>query len=104
MSSNTRASFPTLINQANTCGLIVQDFDQLNYVFVGREEFKGLDLFEFLYFLYGLKFLFHAFDRDIFARLERIGHKNLGKGAVASLGLESVLVHRIDFEVRKNII
>lgn len=84
----------TYIHLSFTSGLIVEHLDQLDDVIVGGEEFECLNFFEFFDFLNGLEFLFHALDSYVLAGLEGVGHEDLGKGAVAALGLKSVLIHR----------
>jgi hypothetical protein len=60
---------------------------------VGGKQLEGLDFFEFLNLFNGLKFLLHALDRDVLTSFEGVGHEHFRKGAVAALGLQSILIH-----------
>ena len=76
-----------------TCGLIIEDLYELDDVLVGREKLECLDFLEFLYFFNSFIFFLHALDGHQLVVFDGLRHEDLGKGALAFLGLETVLVH-----------
>lgn len=76
-----------------TCGLIIEDFYELDDVFVWGQQLQGLDFFELLYFFNGFIFFLHALDGHQLVAFDGLSHEDFRKSALALLGLEAVLVH-----------
>ena len=58
-----------------TCGFVVEHFDEFDDVFVGSEQFQGLNLLEFLDFFNSFIFFFHALDGHELVVADRLSHE-----------------------------
>lgn len=94
MSSKTKASFPKIM-KTSTRGFVIQRFDHFDYVLMGWQNVKCLDLFKLFDFLQRIELFLHAFYCNIFSAFKRQSSKDDWKCTATFFILKFVLIHLV---------